>query len=70
MLIDEATAHIDRETEQQIHRVLNVALPSCTVLTIAHRLYSLEDYDRVIVLDKGSIVYSGPPNRAFDYFAQ
>jgi ABC-type bacteriocin/lantibiotic exporter with double-glycine peptidase domain len=70
VLIDEATAHIDRDTEQQIQRVIRTALPACTVITIAHRMYSLEEYDHVLVLDKGAIVHQGSPRLAFDYFAQ
>uniref|UniRef100_A0A914UUG0 Multidrug resistance-associated protein 7 n=1 Tax=Plectus sambesii TaxID=2011161 RepID=A0A914UUG0_9BILA len=62
VLIDEATAHVDSETDETVQSLLRSALPNCTVITIAHRLNTLLDYDRVIVLDRGHLVAVGPPN--------
>ncbi len=53
---------MDAETDLSVQTLLREALPSCTVLTIAHRLNTLVDYDRVIVLDRGHLVAIGPPN--------
>uniref|UniRef100_A0A914UWH6 ABC-type xenobiotic transporter n=1 Tax=Plectus sambesii TaxID=2011161 RepID=A0A914UWH6_9BILA len=61
VLIDEATAHVDSETDVSVQSLLRSALPNCTVITIAHRLNTLLDYDRVIVLDRAHLVAIGPP---------
>lgn len=55
--MDEATASIDHETDVRIQMVIKEL--DCTVITIAHRLQTITDYDRVITLDKGEIVEVG-----------
>jgi len=61
LVLDEATAAVDLETDDLIQRTIRTQFQDCTVLTIAHRLNTIMDYDRVLVLDKGLIVeYDSP----------
>ncbi|XP_063232793.1 LOW QUALITY PROTEIN: multidrug resistance-associated protein 1-like [Bacillus rossius redtenbacheri] len=55
LVMDEATAAVDLETDDLIQRTIRDQFHSCTILTIAHRLNTIMDYDRVIVLDKGEV---------------
>ncbi|XP_055982515.1 ATP-binding cassette sub-family C member 3 [Sorex fumeus] len=63
LILDEATAAVDLETDRLIQAVIRTQFESCTVLTIAHRLRTIMDYDRVLVLDKGTIAeFDSPSN--------
>lgn len=63
LILDEATAAVDLETDDLIQSTIRSEFRDCTVLTIAHRLNTIMDSDRVIVLDKGYIVeFDSPPN--------
>nr|AHK05644.1 ATP-binding cassette transporter sub-family C member 1 isoform X5 [Tigriopus japonicus] len=55
LILDEATAAVDLETDDLIQSTIRKEFKGCTVLTIAHRLNTIMDYDRIIVLDKGRI---------------
>jgi ABC-type multidrug transport system ATPase subunit len=55
LIMDEATASVDMETDSWIQQSLRENFPNCTLLTIAHRLNTIIDYDRVIVMDNGII---------------
>ncbi|KPJ19664.1 putative multidrug resistance-associated protein lethal(2)03659 [Papilio machaon] len=61
LVLDEATANVDTETDEHIQATLRTTFAQATVLTIAHRLNTVMDYDRVIVMDKGRVVESGHP---------
>ncbi|KAJ3412857.1 hypothetical protein HDV05_008793 [Chytridiales sp. JEL 0842] len=61
ILLDEATASVDSETDNKIQETIRTEFKGSTVLTIAHRLKTIADYDRVICLDKGVIVENGSP---------
>lgn len=61
LILDEATAAVDLETDDLIQKTIRDEFKDCTVLTIAHRLNTIMDSDRVIVLDKGHIVEFDPP---------
>ncbi|XP_074603021.1 multidrug resistance-associated protein 1-like [Brevipalpus obovatus] len=63
LLLDEATAAIDMETDALIQKTIRQEMKSCTVITIAHRLNTIMDSDRVIVLDHGSIKECDSPSR-------
>ncbi|XP_054264491.1 ATP-binding cassette sub-family C member 3-like [Macrosteles quadrilineatus] len=63
LILDEATAAIDLETDDIIQQTIRREFKDCTVLTIAHRLNTIMDSDRVIVLDKGTIKeFDSPQN--------
>jgi ATP-binding cassette subfamily B protein len=59
VILDEATAHLDSESEAAVQRALSVALEGRTALVIAHRLSTIRDADQIIVMDAGKIVERG-----------
>lgn len=59
VVLDEATASVDSETELQIKAALRQLMANRTTLIIAHRLSTLEDADRIVVLQEGTLVESG-----------
>ena len=61
LLLDEATANIDQETERLLTRTTDALLEGRTALVIAHRLSTVEKADRIVVLDEGHVVESGTP---------
>jgi len=63
VLLDEATSSLDTESEQSIQEALSRLFKGRTVIAIAHRLSTLDSFDRIVVLEKGSIIEDGPPRR-------
>uniref|UniRef100_A0A3Q2QW04 ATP binding cassette subfamily C member 3 n=1 Tax=Fundulus heteroclitus TaxID=8078 RepID=A0A3Q2QW04_FUNHE len=61
LILDEATAAIDLETDDLIQSTIRTQFQDCTVFTIAHRLNTIMDYTRVLVLDKGQIAEFDTP---------
>ena len=59
LILDEATSALDTRSERRIQDALNVLMKDRTTLVIAHRLSTVENADRIIVLDAGRIVESG-----------
>ncbi|XP_035889629.1 canalicular multispecific organic anion transporter 2 isoform X2 [Phyllostomus discolor] len=61
LILDEATAAVDLETDDLIQATIRTEFETCTVLTIAHRLNTIMDYTRVLVLDKGTVAEFDSP---------
>ncbi len=59
VILDEATAHLDSESEAAVQQALSVALTGRTALVIAHRLSTVREADQILVLDQGRIVERG-----------
>jgi ABC-type multidrug transport system fused ATPase/permease subunit len=59
--MDEATASVDGETDAFIQKMLRTRFRDTTLLTIAHRLNTIMDYDSILVMDKGRAVEFGSP---------
>jgi ATP-binding cassette subfamily B protein len=62
-ILDEATASVDPFTEWQIQQALNLILANSTSILIAHRLSTVRAADRIVVMDKGSIIEQGSHDR-------
>ncbi|KAK1994915.1 P-loop containing nucleoside triphosphate hydrolase protein [Colletotrichum falcatum] len=63
VLLDEATSSVDHETDGLLQEVIRKELPSHTVLAVAHRLDTIEDYDVVVVMDNGRVAEVGNPRQ-------
>ena len=74
IILDEATANIDYQTDQIIQNVIRNELQDQTVVTIAHRLDTVLDYDKIMVMETGKIVEFDSPNsllqRKDSYFSR
>jgi ABC-type multidrug transport system fused ATPase/permease subunit len=59
IILDEATSHLDSKTELEIQKSLEKNLKNKTLLVVAHRLSTLKEVDKIVVMDKGQIVEQG-----------
>ncbi|KAJ1865211.1 ATPase-like protein [Coemansia sp. RSA 2703] len=67
VVLDEATANVDGETDKIMQEVIRREFKNCTVLTIAHRLGTIMDNDRILVMDQGQAVeFDTPQNLLAD----
>ena len=66
VLMDEATANIDYKTETFLQNSINKGMKDCTVLTIAHRIKTIINYDKILVLNNGEIVELDSPQNLLD----
>ena len=65
LVLDEATSAVDGATDEFVQQMLRSQFPDTTLLTIAHRLNTIIDYDAVIVMDKGKVAEFGSPRDLF-----
>jgi len=63
LILDEATSALDNESEVQIQKVIEGLKGKITVLAVAHRLSTIINSDRLLVLDDGKIIEQGPPQK-------
>ncbi|KAI8911120.1 P-loop containing nucleoside triphosphate hydrolase protein [Gorgonomyces haynaldii] len=63
LIMDEATAAIDVETDASIQKIVRSEMKDCTVLTIAHRINTVIDSDRILVMDQGRVVEFDAPQQ-------
>lgn len=62
VILDEATANIDIVTEQTIQKLIKESFKNCTMITVAHRLQTIIESDKVLVLDKGKVAEFDKPS--------
>lgn len=65
LILDEATSSVDYETDALIQKTIASEFSDCTILSIAHRLKTIVNYDRIVVMDKGEIVEFDTPLNLF-----
>jgi|EP01047_Picozoa_sp_COSAG01_P025506 ABC-type multidrug transport system fused ATPase/permease subunit len=61
LVMDECTANVDVETDALLQKMIRDVFASCTIFTIAHRLGTVIDYDRVAILEQGRLLEFGVP---------
>jgi ATP-binding cassette subfamily B protein len=62
LLLDEATSALDGESEEAIREALGRLMNGRTVIAIAHRLSTVRNFDRIVVLQTGEVAQDGPPD--------
>ncbi|KAI8867045.1 hypothetical protein GQ42DRAFT_150094 [Ramicandelaber brevisporus] len=62
LVMDEASANLDGHTEELVQQIVRREFADCTIIAIAHRLDTVIDSDRIIVMDGGRIIESGSPH--------
>src|SRR3974377_523033 len=62
LLLDEATASLDGDSEEAVRQATGRLMQKRTVIAIAHRLSSLRNFDRIVVLKSGCVIEDGSPD--------
>ena len=66
IIMDEATSSIDYNSEQLIQKAILTTLKDSTVITIAHRIKTILEYDRILVFEQGRLIEQGSPKELID----
>ena len=66
LILDEATSSVDTDTERQIQEALDELVKGRTTIAIAHRLSTLYNADRILVMDQGKLEEQGSPNQLME----
>ena len=66
IIMDEATSSVDYNTEKLIQKTILNTLKGSTIITIAHRIKTIINYDRILVLEKGEVIEEGSPKALID----
>lgn len=66
LVLDEATSSVDYETDAKIQRTIVKEFKNCTILSVAHRLRTIIDYDKILVLDQGEVKEFDTPLNLFN----
>ena len=61
IIIDEANSSLDYKTDMLIQKCLMKSFQGCTLITIAHKIKTVMEYDRIFVLEEGKLVETGKP---------
>lgn len=70
LLLDEATSALDSQSETYIQQAIEKIIHDKTVIVVAHRLSTLKNMDRIVVIDNGQIVESGTPRRILKQYGK
>lgn len=62
LIIDEATASVDLQTEKVMQQIISDHFTNCTIIAVAHRLQTIRDFDKIAVFENGSVVEYGEPD--------
>jgi ATP-binding cassette subfamily B protein len=66
VLLDEATASLDVENETKVQNALTRLLAGKTVLVIAHRMRTVENVDKIVVINEGKVAEQGKPQELYE----
>jgi len=66
LILDEATSALDTESEKMVQKAIEVLMKDRTALVIAHRLSTVQNADKIVVLDKGKILEVGSHNELYE----
>lgn len=66
LVMDEAGSSVDADTDELMQGVLQEAFKTCTTIAIVHKLHTVLDFDRVVVLEKGRVSESGRPRELLE----
>lgn len=65
IILDESTSNLDLETDKAIQKLIRERFKTKTIITVAHRLQTVADYDKIVVLSKGKISEIGSPKELY-----
>lgn len=66
LVLDEATSSVDHQTDTKIQETIRREFKNCTILCVAHRLETIVNYDKILVLNRGKVEEFGTPKQLFD----